>query len=30
LDDLPAVGRNKNEPRQVPADRDSHDSTYLI
>jgi len=37
LDDLPSVGfapndsgdagRNKNESRQVPEDRDSHDST---
>jgi hypothetical protein len=29
LDDLPA-GRNKNEPRHFPGDRDSHDSTLLI
>jgi hypothetical protein len=30
LDDLPADGRNKNEPQHVPEDRGSHDSTYLI
>jgi hypothetical protein len=30
LDDLPAGGRKKNEPQQIPADRDSCDSTYLI
>ena len=41
LDDLPTVGliptppgptpgRNKKESQQVPADRDSHDSAYLI
>ncbi len=30
LDDLPAEGRKKNEPQQIPADRDSYDSPYLI
>jgi hypothetical protein len=30
LDDLPADGRKKNEPQQIPEDRGSRDSTYLI
>lgn len=30
LDDLPADGRGKNGPQQIPEDRDSHASSYLI